>query len=107
MIGMAKRGGPCGLTRGPLVKNAGRADLFNPLTRISPPRISPRPAQASSRAGLADPLTRKKKKWMKVFLRRHPMLLKWKNINNVFELMFMFTFNVLELGIFNVLEVEE
>jgi len=26
---------------------------------------------------------------------------------NVFELMFMFMFNVLELGIFNVLEVEE
>jgi len=33
------------------------------------------------------------------------MLLKWNNINNVFELMFMF--NVLKLGIFNVLEVEE
>ena len=30
------------------------------------------------------------------------MLLKWKNVNNVFEL--MFTFNVLELGIFNVFE---
>jgi len=41
---MVKRGGPCGPTRGPLVKNAGRADLFNPLTRISP-----RPA----RGGLA------------------------------------------------------
>jgi len=26
---------------------------------------------------------------------------------NVFELMFMFMFNALELGIFNVLEVEE
>jgi len=35
------------------------------------------------------------------------MLLKWNNINNVFELMFMFMFNVLESGIFNVLEVEE
>jgi len=30
---MAKRGEACGLARGPLVKNAGRADLFNPLTR--------------------------------------------------------------------------
>jgi len=30
---MAKRGGPaCGL----LVKHVGRADLFNPLSRISP-----------------------------------------------------------------------
>jgi len=36
---------------------AGRTDLFNPLTRISP-----QPARASSRAGRADPLTRKKKK---------------------------------------------
>ena len=35
--------------------------------------------------------------WMKVLLKRHPMLLKWKNVSNVFELMFMF----------NVLEVEE
>jgi len=34
---MAKRGGPCGPARGPQVKNAGRDDLFNPLTRISPP----------------------------------------------------------------------
>jgi len=58
---MAKRGGPCGPTRGPLIKNAGRADLFNPLTRISPPRISQRPARTSSGAGRAGPLTRKKK----------------------------------------------
>jgi len=40
---------------------AGRADLFNPLTRISPPRISPRPTRASCRAGRVGPLTRKKK----------------------------------------------
>jgi len=65
---MPKQGGPA---RDPLVKNAGRADLFNPLTRISL-----RPARASSDAGRADPLTRKKKKWMKIFLKRHPMLLK-------------------------------
>jgi len=50
-LGMAKRGGPCGLVRGPHVKNAGRANLFNPLTRISPPRISSQPARASSGAG--------------------------------------------------------
>jgi len=43
-LGMSKRGGPCGPAHSPLVKNAGRADLFNPLTRISPPHISPRPA---------------------------------------------------------------
>jgi len=54
---MAKRGGPCGLARGPQVKNVGRANIFNPLTRISP-----RPAQASSGAGRAGPLTRKIKK---------------------------------------------
>jgi len=54
---MAKRGGPCGPARGSLVKNAGRVDLFNPLTRISP-----QPARASSGAGRAGPLTRKKKK---------------------------------------------
>ena len=36
---------------GPLVKNAGRTDLFNPLTRISPPHINPQPARAHSRAG--------------------------------------------------------
>jgi len=30
---MAKRGGSCGPTRGPQVKNAGRANLFNLLTR--------------------------------------------------------------------------
>jgi len=54
---MAKRGGPCGSARGPLVKNARRVDLFNPLTRISP-----RPARANSGAGRAGPLTRKKKK---------------------------------------------
>jgi len=54
---MAKRGGPCGLARSPHVKNAGRANLFNPLTRISL-----QPARASSGAGQADPLTRKKKK---------------------------------------------
>jgi len=41
----------------PLVKNAGWADFFNPLTRISPQL-----ARASSRAGRAGPLTRKKKK---------------------------------------------
>jgi len=47
---------------GPLVKIAGRTDLFNPLTRISSPRISPQPARANSGAGRAGPLTRKKKK---------------------------------------------
>ena len=78
-VGMAKRGGPCGPSRRPLVKNARRADLFYLLTRISP-----RPARASSGAGRAGPLTRKKKKWMKVLLRWHPMLLKWKNVNNVY-----------------------
>ena len=50
------------------------------------------------------------KNWMKVFLRLHPMLLKWKNIN-VFELtmfiVMMFMFNVFELAIFNVFEMEE
>ena len=50
------------------------------------------------------------KNWMKVLLRLHPMLLKWKNIN-VFELtMFivvMFMFNVFELIIFNVFEMKE
>jgi len=56
-LGMAKRGGPCGLARNPHVKNAGRANLFNPLTRISP-----QPARANSGAGRAGPLTRKKKK---------------------------------------------
>ena len=30
---MAKRGGPCGPAHGPHVKNAGRTNLFNPLTR--------------------------------------------------------------------------
>jgi len=58
---MTKRGGPCGLARGPQVKNAGRAELFNLLTRISPPRISPQPARASSGAGRAGPQTHKKK----------------------------------------------
>jgi len=53
---MAKQGRP-------LVKNTGRTDLFNPLTRISPPCISPQPARASSGAGRAGPLTRKKKNW--------------------------------------------
>jgi len=42
--------------RGPQVKNAGRDDLFNLLTRISP-----QPARASFGAGWADPQTRKKK----------------------------------------------
>ena len=87
--------------RGPQVKNAGRANLFNPLTRISPPRISPQPVRVSSGVERAGPLTRKKKnvivlmcaddredynykKLMKVFLRQHPMLLKWKNVNNVY-----------------------
>jgi len=32
---MTKRDGPYGPARGPQVKNAGRAYLFNPLTRIS------------------------------------------------------------------------
>ena len=41
---------------GPQVKNAGRDDLFNPLTRISP-----QPARASCGAGRAGPQTRKKK----------------------------------------------
>jgi len=41
---------------GPLVKNAGRVDLFNPLTHISLPRISSRPARASSGARRAGPL---------------------------------------------------
>ena len=59
---MAKRGGSCGPARGPLVKNAGRTYLFNPLTRISPPHISLRPARASTGARRAGPLTRKKKK---------------------------------------------
>jgi len=54
---MAKRGGPCEPACGPLVKNAGRTDLFNPLTRISP-----QPARASSGVGRAGSLTRKKKK---------------------------------------------
>jgi len=44
---MAKRGGLCGPARRPLVKNAGRADLFNPLTRISPR------GPAAGRGGLA------------------------------------------------------
>jgi len=48
---------PRGPACGPLVKNAGRVDLFNTLTCISP-----RSARASSRAGRADPLTHKKKK---------------------------------------------
>jgi len=61
-VGIAKRGGSCGPVRGPLVKNAGRADLFNPLTRISPPCISLRPTRASSGTGRAGLLTRKKKK---------------------------------------------
>jgi len=43
---MAKQGGPCEPARYPQVKNAGRANLFNPLTRISP-----RPARASSGVG--------------------------------------------------------
>jgi len=30
---MAKRDGPCGSACGPQVKNAGRANLFNPLAR--------------------------------------------------------------------------
>jgi len=59
---MAKRDEPCGPAHGPLVKNAGWANLFNPLTRISPSRISLRPARANSRTGRAGPLTRKKKK---------------------------------------------
>jgi len=42
---MAKRGGP---RAGPLVKNAGRTDLFNPLTRISP---QPARANSGARAG--------------------------------------------------------
>ena len=54
---MAKWDGPCGPARDPLIKNAGRTDLFNPLTRISP-----QPARASSGAGRAGPLSRKKKK---------------------------------------------
>jgi len=49
---MAKRGESCGPVRGPLVKNAGRADLFNPLTRISP--------RASSWAGWPANLQEKK-----------------------------------------------
>ena len=59
-LGMTKRDGLYGPARGMLVKNAGRADLFNPLTRISP-----QPARASSGAGAGRglrPLTRKKKK---------------------------------------------
>jgi len=56
---MAKRGGPARCLQ---VKNAGRANLFNPLTRISPPRISPRAARASSGAGRADTLIPKKKR---------------------------------------------
>jgi len=47
---MAKRGGSA---RGPLVKNAGWTDLFNPLTRIS---------LRGPAAGRAGPLTRKKEK---------------------------------------------
>jgi len=54
---MAKRGGPCGLARGPQVKNAGRANLFNPLTRISP-----RPARASQRDGAGWPANPQEKK---------------------------------------------
>jgi len=39
-IGMAKSGGPRGPARSPLIKNVGRAHLFNLLTRISPPCIT-------------------------------------------------------------------
>jgi len=59
---MAKWGGPCGPARDPQVKNAGRTYLFNPLTRISPPRISPRSVRANSGAGRAGLLIRKKQK---------------------------------------------
>jgi len=61
-LGMAKRGGPCGPAHGPLVKNAGWTDLFNPLTRFSPSRISPQSARGNSGAGRAGPLTRKEKR---------------------------------------------
>jgi len=59
-IGIAKRDGS---VRGPLVKNVGRIDLFNSLTRISSSRISPQPARVSNGTGRAGPLTRKKKKF--------------------------------------------
>jgi len=58
---MAKRGGPCRPARG-VAKTRGRTDIFNPLTRIGPSRISPQLARASSGAGQAGSLTRKKKK---------------------------------------------
>jgi len=60
---MAKRGEPCGPVRGPLVKNTGRKELFNPQTCISASQNSPQPARASSGAGRDGPLTRKKKNW--------------------------------------------
>jgi len=46
---MAKWGGPCGLAHSPQVKNARRANHFNPLTRISP-----RPARGGA-GWLANP----------------------------------------------------
>jgi len=59
--GRAVRAGPR-----PAAKNAGRTDLFNPLTCISP-----QPARVSSGAGRAGPLTRKKKNWHLAVARQH------------------------------------
>jgi len=53
---MAKRGGPA---RGLLLKNVGRAHIFNSLTRISPPRITRGPRGAAAGRGK---LAHKKKK---------------------------------------------
>ena len=39
-LGMKKRGRPCGPARDLLVKSAGRAYIFNQLTRVSPPYIT-------------------------------------------------------------------
>jgi len=48
-VGRAMRAGPRSR-----VKNAGRADVFNPLTRISPPRIIRGPhGPTAGRGGLA------------------------------------------------------
>jgi len=101
-VGMTKRDGSCGPARGPLVKNVRQTDFFNPLTHISP-----QPARASSGAGRDDPLTRKKKK-LALSRQRNYVFTKFQRkkpntiasimfMCNVFELMFMFMFNVLEV----------
>lgn len=49
---------------GPLVKNQRQTDLFNPLTHISPPRISPQPARfaGQQRDGAGWPANPQEKK---------------------------------------------